>query len=257
MIKVCHVVFSTNRIDYLKRTFDSHKNLNYDGVQVHKLFIDDYPSGRDNDKLTKLVKGYGFDEIVLHEKNLGITSTWEEMFKIVRDRGYDYILHQEDDVELLQPIKVTEMIDALKSNSRYSQIQLKRNAWYSYEDPNKLFSDTDVDFGKYKIELNESYFWMMFALYPAWISLIDFKEKTGSCPAEGVVSYHLNKEYKLNTGILKNADGTNIVNHFGDLTKGKRCNENEPGWERFKYADPNKVYNSRTGEEVNHVSSQI
>lgn len=226
-------------------------------MSVQKIFIDDYPNGRDNESLSNLVRNHGFDEIHLHEKNLGITSTWEELFALVRDRGYDYILHQEDDVELLQPIKVIDMIEALKSNSRYSQIQLKRNAWYAYEDPNQLTSEADVDFGNYKIEINANYFWMMFSLYPAWISLINFKEKTGSCPAEGVISYHLRNEYKLHTGILKNSDGTNIVNHFGDYAKGKRCNENEPGWEKFKYYDPNKIYNSRTGEELHHADQEV
>ena len=55
-MKICHVVFSTNRLEYLKKTFDAQKKFDYSGLDVHKLFIDDYPMGRDDIFLEEFVK---------------------------------------------------------------------------------------------------------------------------------------------------------------------------------------------------------
>jgi len=90
-MKVCHVVFSTNRVEFLKKTFEAQKKFDYSGVEVHKLFIDDYPLGRDNESLSEFVKSYGYNEIILHEENLGITKTWQQLFDIVKDRDYDIL----------------------------------------------------------------------------------------------------------------------------------------------------------------------
>ena len=48
-MKLLHVVFSTNRVEFLKKTFEAQKKFDYTGLDVHHLFIDDYPLGRDND----------------------------------------------------------------------------------------------------------------------------------------------------------------------------------------------------------------
>ena len=112
-MKICHVVFSTNRIEFLKKTFEAQKKFDYSGLEVHKLFIDDYPLGRNDDFITKFAKSNGYDEIILHNENWGITKTWQQLFDLVKDRDYDYILHQEDDVEIMYPLKVMDMIEIL------------------------------------------------------------------------------------------------------------------------------------------------
>ena len=98
--KICQVIFSTNRLDYLIPTLKSQANLNFYGCEVHKIFIDDYPKTRNDLLITELVKLYGYDEIILHEKNEGLSVTWSQFWDLIKDRDYDYIWHQEDDVEI-------------------------------------------------------------------------------------------------------------------------------------------------------------
>ena len=85
-MKVCHVVFSTNRIEFLKKTFKANEKFDYTGLDVHHLFIDDYPMGRDDNFIKEFAESYGYNEIILHKENLGITKTWQELFDLIKDR---------------------------------------------------------------------------------------------------------------------------------------------------------------------------
>jgi hypothetical protein len=38
-----------------------------------------------------------------------------------------------------------------------------------------------------------------------------------------------------------------MVNHIGEYFHGQRVSEGEPGWDGFKYIDPNVKYCSKTG----------
>lgn len=250
-MKLLHVVFSTNRVEFLKKTFEAQKKFDYSGVEVHKLFIDDYPTGRNDKKLTELVKFYGYNEIILHETNLGITKTWQQLFDLVKDRDYDYILHQEDDVEIMYPLKVMDMIELLQQDSTLSQIQLKRNNWYEHEVEEIGPKEDDVIFKNYRYEKATPYFWMLTSLYPAWIAKEPILEKTGYNPSESVVANYLMENYNLGAGLLKTKDGGIMVNHIGDYFQGKRVSEGEPGWDRFCSVDPNIKYCSRTGNYWN------
>ena len=109
-MKLLRVVFSTNRLEFLKKTFKASQKFNYDGLEVDHLLIDDYPKNRNNESLKDFAKIYGFNEFIFHEENMGITKTWQELFDLVKERDYDYILHHEDDVELKYPLKVMDMI---------------------------------------------------------------------------------------------------------------------------------------------------
>lgn len=259
MVKVLHVMFSTNRVDYLSRTLNAaqHK-LDFSDIDVHKLFIDDYPAGRDNKYISNLVKQYGFEEIILHYKNIGITSTWNELFQIVKNRNYDYIFHQEDDVEPTEHIKVLDLVQILQDNSDLSQVQLKRNYWFKddglEEDWFKI-RPTDIKYKNYYIEKGNPWFWMLMSLYPKWVANIDYVKETGSCPSEGVLASYMTTKYNKQSAIIKTLNGTNLVNHFGEVTKGKRVNPGEPGWEKFKSYDSTKEYYSRTGHEYRNSSS--
>ena len=97
--KICQVIFSTNRLEYLTRTLRAQRNLNYYGCEVHKIFIDDYPKTRNDLMITELVKLYGYNEINLHPENLGLSVTWSQFWDLMKERDYDYIWHQEDDVD--------------------------------------------------------------------------------------------------------------------------------------------------------------
>lgn len=259
MKKIVHVLFSTNRLDYLNRTLHAQKEfIDFSGLEVHKIFFDDYPLGRDNKKISTLVKNYGFEEIILHHKNIGITSTWNEFFSIIKNRNYDYIFHQEDDVEPIEKIQVLDLVNILENYPQLSQIQLKRNYWFENDGPENLWftiNSNDIKYNNYYIDTNTPWFWMLMSLYPKWIAEIDFLKNTGNCPSEGIIAEYLRINYNKTAGILKNINGYNLVHHFGEVTKGKRVNENEPGWDKFKYYDPTKEYYSRTGNEYRHNSS--
>jgi len=252
MKKVCQVMFSTNRVDYLNRTLSSiESNLSYEGLDVHKVFIDDYPMGRDDTEIIDIASRYGFTEILLHYKNLGITSTWDEFFSLIKDRDYDYIFHHEDDVELTQKIKLLDMIELLDDNKNLYQVQLKRNNWYPHESNKKYeVNESDIKYRNFFYEKQTTYFWMLFSVYPKWISNIDYKKESGWCPSESVITWVLNKQQNMSGAILKAQDGGILVNHFGETSKGKRVNENEPGWESFKGFKADKLYYSRNGQEI-------
>ena len=246
-MKLLHVVFSTNRVEFLKKTFKANKKFDYTGLNVHHLFIDDYPTGRDDNFIKEFVEYYGYNEIILHKENLGITKTWQELFDLIKERDYDYILHHEDDVELMYPLKVMDMIELLQQDNTLSQIQLKRNNWYEFETEEIGPKEDDVIFKNYRYEKATPYFWMLMSLYPAWIAKEPILEETGFNPSESVIANYLGNKYGLGAGLLKTAEGGMMVNHIGEYFHGKRVAENEPGWDGFKFIDPNLKYCSKTG----------
>ena len=80
-MKICRVVFSTNRLEFLKPTLESHdKMIDFGSNQVHSILIDDYPNGRDNQVMLDLAKKHNFNQLVLHSENKGITLTWSELW---------------------------------------------------------------------------------------------------------------------------------------------------------------------------------
>jgi hypothetical protein len=248
--KICQVIFSTNRLQYLPRTLATQKNLNFSGCDVDRIFIDDYPNGRNNMLIDALARLNGFTEVYLHEENMGITKTWQQFYDIIRNRNYDYIWQQEDDVEIVHPVKITDMIDILKADPSLSQLQLKRNNWYHYETEAVACKDSDVVLSNYRYETASPWFWMMAALYPGWIAKEPYLQTTGNNPSECVIANYLIDKYKIGSGLLKTSSGGIMVNHIGELNRGKRVAEGEPGWDGFKGFDPNKNYDSRTGEEL-------
>ena len=247
--KICQVIFSTNRIDYLSRTLKSQQNLNFEQCEVTKVFFDDFPTGRNNTLISALARSYGFNHIILHEKNQGITRTWQELFNFVNDHEFDYVWHQEDDVEILHPIRIIDLINILNDNKHLSQIQLKRNNWYDSEITPIGPKDTDTIIGKYRIEHGNPYFWMMSSLYPAWICREPILSVTGNNPSESVIANYLLTKFGIRVGLLKTEAGGIMVNHFGEYTRGIRVAENEPGWEQFKNFNPMLDYHSKTGQE--------
>jgi len=246
-MNLLHVVFSTNRVEFLKKTFRANKKFDYSGLNVHHLFIDDYPMGRDDNFIKEFVEYYGYDEIILHKENLGITKTWQQLFDLVKDRDYDYILHHEDDVELMCPLKVMDMIELLQQDNTLSQIQLKRNNWYGHETEEIGAKEDDVIFKNYRYEKATPYFWMLMSLYPAWIAKEPILEETGYNPSESVIANYLLNKYNIGAGLLKTSEGGMMVNHIGEYFHGQRVAEGEPGWDGFKFIDPNIKYCSRTG----------
>jgi hypothetical protein len=257
-MRICQVIFSTNRIEYLKRTLSAQRNLDFSDCEVDKIFIDDYPNGRDDLFISELVKFYGYNEIYLHKENLGLSVTWTEFWNLIRDRNYDYIWHQEDDVEVLESIRITELIEFLETNTTASQLVLKRQNWYPNELPPAAL-DTDLVFKNYRYEFNSIVFSPMASLYSAKVMNFPYSEwykithPTTNYHLinynEGMIGKALFNGLGLKSAHLKTKTGKNLVNHVGEYFVGKRVLPDEPHYDQFAKYDPLKKYNSKTGED--------
>jgi hypothetical protein len=246
--KICQVVFSTNRLEYLIPTLKSQSNLNFYGCEVHKIFIDDYPKTRNDLLISALVNLYGYDELILHKENLGLSATWTEFWNLVKDRDYDYIFHMEDDVEILEPVLVTDLIELLEQDNEISQVQLARQAWYFTDiDPESL--ETDIVYKNFRYEKGHRIFSPMASLYPLSITKIPYKNYYEHNHNEGAVAGILANYYGKTSAKVKNFYGRKIINHIGDWFVGKRVLPNEPGYEQFSHYDPDVKYNSKDGSK--------
>jgi len=257
--KVCQVIFSANRVEYLTRTLESQKFLDFSGCSVDKIFIDDLPLNRNDRLITDLVRAYDYQELYLHPVNLGLSVTWTEFWNLIRGRDYDYIWHQEDDVEILEPVKIVDLIDLLKSNPSLAQIVLKRQAWYSNELPTQaLADDIIVDIGRIEI-MNQLVFSPMASLYSIDRVRFDYsswyRENYPDTNLhsinfnEGMIGVALHGAQQLIPARLKNPAGHNLINHIGEYFSGRRVLPDEPGYQAFAGYDPDKKYNSRDGSE--------
>lgn len=250
--KICQALFSTNRIDYLTRTLKAQQNLDFRHCKVTKIFFDDYPTGRNNRMVDMLAHAYGYEVRKLHHVNQGITRTWQELFNFVNEHGFDYIWHQEDDTEIMQPVKIIDFIEMLQDDPTLSQVQLKRNNWYPWETEVIGPREDDKVIGNWRMERGNPYFWMMSSLYPAWVAKEPILETTGANPSECTVANWMLDNYGKTVGLVKSAEGNIMVNHIGQYTRGTKLLENEPGWEMFKHKDPSIDYDSQTGEYWNN-----
>jgi hypothetical protein len=257
--KICQVIFSANRVEYLTRTLDTQKLLDFSECNVDKIFFDDLPLNRNDRLITELVKSHGYQELHLHPVNLGLSVTWTEFWNLIKNRDYDYIWHQEDDVEILEPVKIVDLIKLLEDNPTFAQIVLKRQAWYSNEEPPKAL-DTDIITNIGRVELNtQLVFSPMASLYS--IERVRFDYSTWyreNYPDtnlhsinfnEGMIGVALYGSQQLIPARLKNINGNNIINHIGEYFSGKRVLPDEPGYASFEKYDPDKKYNSRNGSE--------
>lgn len=246
--KICQVIFSTNRLEYLIPTLEAQKNLNFYGCEVHKIFIDDYPKTRNNSLIRELVRRYGYEEIYLHEENQGLSLTWSNTWDLIKNRGYDYIWHQEDDVEILEPVLITDLIEILEKNPNISQVKLARQAWYDHEtDP--VSSKDDQIYKNFRFQRNSYIFSPMASLCPARILNIPYKQFYNHNLNEGLIGQILGTHYGMLSATVSNFYGKNIIKHIGDWFVGKRVLPNEPGYEQFGHFDPDVKYNSKNGAE--------
>ena len=248
-MKICQVIFSTNRLEYLTKTLQGQKNLDFSDHQVDKIFFDDYPKDRNDSLVKQLVNLYGYEEIYLHKENIGLSATWTEFFNLIKSRHYDYIWHQEDDVVIKQPIKIDDLIELLNTDLSLSQVVLKRQPWYPGEVEEFITTD-DNFFKNYRYNKVYQCFAIIASLYPGWVVHEEFINHYGFNLNEGMIMQYLMWRYpNTASGILKNEDGTPIIEHIGDYFHGKRICPDEPRWDVFNYDrfNPEKKYCSRTG----------
>ena len=114
-MKILHVIFSCNRLQYLTKTLDSLKNLDYGSHEVTRLIVDDYPRTR-NDSIFQLLAKTHKTLLWLNTENKGLSVTWSDFFEWLKTQDYDYIIHQEDDVLLTSPIHIDELLTVLNSD---------------------------------------------------------------------------------------------------------------------------------------------
>lgn len=246
--KICQVIFSTNRLEYLIPTLQAQNNLNFYGCEVHKIFIDDYPKTRNDLLITELVKLYGYNEIILHEENKGLSVTWSEFWDLIKDRDYDYVWHQEDDVEILEPVLVTDLIELLNRDSRISQVQLARQAWY-YNETDPVASTSDYLYKNFRYVLESTIFSPMASLYPLSRTRVNYRDFYDFNLNEGLVGKVLLEQHQMLSANVRNFYGKQLINHIGDWFVGKRVLPGEPNYEQFAKYDPDKKYNSRDGSD--------
>lgn len=246
--KVCQVVFSTNRLEYLIPTLRGQRNLNFYNCEVDKIFIDDYPKTRNNSMITELVKLYGYNEILLHEENQGLSKTWSDFYQHIAGRDYDYVLHMEDDVAVLEPVLITDLIEILENNQNISQVQLARQAWYSHEkDPEP--SPDDFIYKNYRYITGSVIFSPMASICRYSTTQLPFKDWYSHNINEGVIGNLLLNKFNQTSANVRNYYGHNIIRHIGEWFVGMRLQPGEPGYENFAHYHPDKKYFSRDGRE--------
>ena len=107
-MKILHVIFSCNRLDYLTKSLESLKNLDYGNHEVTRIIVDDYPQTRNNAIFDLIAKTHRA-KLWLNEQNEGLSVTWSYFFDWLKSQDYDNILHQEEDVLLLEPTSVDDL----------------------------------------------------------------------------------------------------------------------------------------------------
>lgn len=256
MSKICKVIFSTNRIEYLTRTLETQKLLNFGNHQVHGIFVDDFPKGRNDVLINTLVSTYGYSEIILHKENMGLSVTWREFWNLIRDRDYDYIWHQEDDIEILQEIPIDDLITILSGDKELCQVTLQRQPWYFTESESKALG-SDWTYKHWRYEKNSAIFSPMASLYHIDMVRYDYsgwlkqtypdRDWWQVNPNEGMIGKVLYEGQNLLSGKIKGASGENLINHIGEYFVGKRVLPNEPHYEMFEKYHPETKYNSKDG----------
>lgn len=256
MAKICKIIFSTNRLEYLTRTLESQKLLDFSNHEVHGIFFDDFPNGRNDLLLDTLVRAFGYNEVILHKENKGLSVTWSECWNLIKDRDYDYIWHQEDDVEILTPIPIEDMLVILNGDTSLSQLTLQRQPWYFTEHPSQALG-SDWTYKHWRYEKNSAIFSPMASLYSIERVRYNYSQwLKDTYPDrdwwqinynEGMIGKVLWEGHNLVAGKLKGAQGEHLINHIGEYFVGKRVLPNEPHYEKFEKYDPNVKYNSKDG----------
>lgn len=247
-MKILHVIFSTNRLKYLTKALDSHKHLDYGDHEVTRLIIDDYPRTRNDAIFELLCKTHNMLHW-LHVENLGLSVTWTEFFNYLKTQDYDYILHQEDDVVLLEPIKIDNLINCLESNEKIASVVLQRQPWYFTEEECKI-EESDTQFNQYYYSKNHKTFPIIFSLYRRSIIEYPFLDYWKFNLNEGMIMVYLDFYHQMYSATLKNSEGKHIIEHIGEETIGKRILPGEPNWENFAHMHPDRVYSSRNGDLI-------
>ena len=266
--RICRITFSANRPEYLRPTLDSMRQINWRGCELHGVFVDDMPRDRDDLAMIQLAHDHGFQEIILHDHNRGLSETWTEIWDRIRDRDYDYVWHTEDDVVLRSPVVMQDLIDILQREPGLSQVVLERQAWYAHEtEPGPR--DTDRAWARLRYDPvgahgSHCVFSPMSSLYPMSRVRFDYRDfyrrnyadqlsPGGWIPLaqanlnEGWIGKALLESQGLVSAKVKDEWGQPLIQHIGEVSHGRRISPGEPFWDRFQHFDSERKYHSRSG----------
>jgi len=229
--KVLRVVISTNRLEYLSQTTKACERIDYSNLDVHHLIIDDFPKDRNDEEFTEFALSNGFDEVILNKENLGITLQWDKIMSIAITGNYDYVFMHEDDVLIRQDLLLNDLVNILRENTRLSQIQLKRNNWYSTEITPVSKKPSDVVLGNFLGELGNGYFAGLMSIWPGHVSkkIMLMKEDTDFPLGENTIGWYLENTHGLFPATLKTFDGKPMIEHIGEYTRGLKYDKDLPG----------------------------
>ena len=266
-LKICKLMWSANRVEFLEKTLQSHHRLDFGDHEVHGIFIDDMPLDRDDEYIRHLANSHGFDEVILHEENQGITKVFTESHKLIASGDYDYVWHQEDDFTFNFDVKIDDLIELYQTDDLMLHIGLSRQAWYDadFNTPNYFnlkgnnidrcmytIDESDTYYKNYLYEKAQAYFTTMAGFYPAWICKEPIEEMQNIHRAEGVILRHYIKYHNPDyySARLKHPSGVPLTHHIGEWFHGQRVAPGEPGWEDFDYYETGKKYCSIHGHIV-------
>lgn len=240
MKKVAILFFSTSRYEYLIPTLDAFEKLiDFSGLEVYKIFTDDYPKTRDHVMLDYIKKRYKIDKMVLNKENLGYSVTWNNAWKMLPE-DTDYVWQQEDDLQPLYPISVLKMIETFENSpTPLYQLILKRNVCYENNDFVR-----DINEGKNGVEIEVNgqpivkfkcqWFIAHPGIYPYWITKLKYPYNV----QEGIILPTLLSQYPYHMGaVWGHRSDSHYLEHLGEYNQGKRCIEGEPGFNKNRNED--------------------
>lgn len=138
-MKICKIIWSTNRLEYLIPTLESsQKFIDWGDHEVDGIFIDDMPTDRDDQLVKGIAESHGYNHVILHKENKGITYTHEEGYDLIQslEKEYDFIWHQEDDLVISEHIKIDDLITYCNENKDKHQVRLAYQFnWYWPDHP--------------------------------------------------------------------------------------------------------------------------
>jgi glycosyltransferase involved in cell wall biosynthesis/GT2 family glycosyltransferase len=244
--RICHIIMSCGRPEYLVKTLDSLNKLDFGNHRVYTILVDDYPDGRDDKWFRDIAARYRINNLILNTKNKGLSKVWSDLWDMMKDMFFDYIVHQEDDVVLEHPFHIDDWIDILESGDDVCSAVLTRQKWYFHEEETQPRDDDEVLSG-YRIEKRDFVFSPMMSLYRNSLTREGIKEKVGFNLNEGMIMQYLRGKGQK-CAYIKTHEGHNMITHIGDWFHGKRVLPGEPNYEKFSHYDPDKFYCSKTGK---------
>ncbi len=269
MPKIGLVVFSSNRLQYLEPVLESLALIDFDGFEVYRLLIDDFPKGRDPRRFHEIQKRHGFDEMILNEQITGYDKNIARAWQLLRAAGVDFIWHQEDDYKITKAIRMIDLVSLgmVGTAKRIVSVALKRPPWYPFEierekkfGPSWLFYNNDhsprayvLHNGLYLNPLDgKNWFYFMPTLYGPEIFNLAMD---GQYPNEGTISYACSQKLGESYQVLYGALEEHHCEHIGEVSHGIKTSPGMPG---FEYAnswaggkpDPISDFDSRTGSKL-------